>query len=166
MTPNASQDLTQSTLESQLLQPSPPKRKHHGFARHLRHLGGGLPSPPVDERTPFLRTREPSDWMDTVRPFNAAGGVSLPLPLVIAHEISRSLYAFRRKGALEVIGASDPVVARTRSISSMLIAPPAGLIGPAGVNAMQGLIQAMVDQMGAMERVREPPSFCPAKVAD
>jgi putative membrane protein len=104
--------------------------------------------------------------MDTVRPFNAAGGVSLLLPLVIAHEISRSLYASRRKGALEVIGSSDPVVARTRSISSMLVAHPAGLVGPAGVNAMQGLIQAMVDQMGAMERVRERPSLCPTKVAD
>ncbi|KAJ7098109.1 Bestrophin, RFP-TM, chloride channel-domain-containing protein [Mycena belliarum] len=58
--------------------------------------------------------------------------VSLPLPLAIAHEITRSLFQFRREGFLETVG-------------------------PAGTNAMTGLVQSMVDQMTAMERVANTP---------
>ncbi|KAI0747718.1 Bestrophin, RFP-TM, chloride channel-domain-containing protein [Daedaleopsis nitida] len=55
-----------------------------------------------------------------------------PLPMVIAHELSRSLFKFRRDGYLETVG-------------------------PAGVNAMNTLIQGMIDMMSAMERVANTP---------
>ena len=65
-------------------------------------------------------------------------GASLPLPLVIAHHLSRSIYKFKKEGTLDQAG-------------------------PAGVNAMQALVQTMVDQLGAMERVvrtvRPPPAY-------
>ncbi|TFK42892.1 Bestrophin, RFP-TM, chloride channel-domain-containing protein [Crucibulum laeve] len=57
---------------------------------------------------------------------------SLPLPLIIAHELTRLLFQFRREGFLETVG-------------------------PAGTNAMGQLIQSMVDQLGAMERVANTP---------
>lgn len=153
--PHASQDLEPSQLESQPPPPS-PKRKHHGLARHFQRLSGAPPSSVADERTPFLRTREPSEWMDAVRPFNSSGGVSLPLPLVIAHDLSRSLFTFRRQGALEAIGMS-PSVSRGHLTEAKLTDPlplSSTVVGPAGLNAMQGMIQTMIDQMGAMERVR------------
>ncbi|KAJ3908514.1 Bestrophin, RFP-TM, chloride channel-domain-containing protein [Lentinula edodes] len=64
------------------------------------------------------------------RPF--ADDNSLPLPLIIAHEISRLLFYFRREGLLETVG-------------------------PAGMNAMNALVQSMVDNMTAMERVANTP---------
>ncbi|KAF9050692.1 hypothetical protein BDZ89DRAFT_1032788 [Hymenopellis radicata] len=57
---------------------------------------------------------------------------SLPLPLIIAHEITRTLFYFRREGLLETVG-------------------------PAGTNAMNALVQSMVDQLTAMERVANTP---------
>ncbi|KAJ7285647.1 Bestrophin, RFP-TM, chloride channel-domain-containing protein [Mycena rebaudengoi] len=57
---------------------------------------------------------------------------SMPLPLVIAHEITRILFKFRRDGLLETVG-------------------------PAGTNAMTQLVQGMVDQMTSMERVANTP---------
>ncbi|KAJ7738477.1 Bestrophin, RFP-TM, chloride channel-domain-containing protein [Mycena maculata] len=61
-----------------------------------------------------------------------ADEASMPLPLVIAHEITRILFQFRREGFLETVG-------------------------PAGVNAMTGLLTSMADQMTAMERVANTP---------
>ncbi|KAK7015027.1 Bestrophin, RFP-TM, chloride channel-domain-containing protein [Favolaschia claudopus] len=61
-----------------------------------------------------------------------ADEASLPLPLAIAHEITRLLFTFRRDGLLETVG-------------------------PAGANAMTGLVQSMVDQMTSMERVANTP---------
>ncbi|KAJ6547368.1 Bestrophin, RFP-TM, chloride channel-domain-containing protein [Mycena capillaripes] len=61
-----------------------------------------------------------------------ADEASMPLPLVIAHEITRILFQFRREGFLETVG-------------------------PAGTNAMTGLVQSMVDQMTSMERVANTP---------
>ncbi|KAJ8454518.1 hypothetical protein ONZ45_g19274 [Pleurotus djamor] len=61
-----------------------------------------------------------------------ADEASLPLPLVISFELTRAIYGFRRDGFLETIG-------------------------PAGMNAMNALIQSMVDQLGAMERVANTP---------
>ncbi|PIL30455.1 hypothetical protein GSI_07154 [Ganoderma sinense ZZ0214-1] len=55
-----------------------------------------------------------------------------PLPMVIAHELSHALFKFRRDGYLETVG-------------------------PAGVNAMNTLIQGMVDMMTCMERVANTP---------
>ncbi|KAJ7046579.1 Bestrophin, RFP-TM, chloride channel-domain-containing protein [Mycena alexandri] len=66
-----------------------------------------------------------------------ADEASLPLPLAIAHEITRLLFQFRREGFLETVG-------------------------PAGTNAMTALVQSMVDQMTSMERVANtpiPPSY-------
>ncbi|KAG7092261.1 hypothetical protein E1B28_008625 [Marasmius oreades] len=57
---------------------------------------------------------------------------SLPLPLLIAHELTRILFWFRREGLLETVG-------------------------PAGTNAMNQIIQSMVDQMTSMERVANTP---------
>jgi len=57
---------------------------------------------------------------------------ALPLPLIIVHEITRTLYKFRTIGCLEAIG-------------------------PAGTNAMYQLAQGMVDQLTAMERIVNTP---------
>ncbi|KDQ33548.1 hypothetical protein PLEOSDRAFT_1110627 [Pleurotus ostreatus PC15] len=57
---------------------------------------------------------------------------SLPLPLIISHQLTRTIYEFRRDGFVETIG-------------------------PAGMNAMNQLIQSMVDQLGSMERVANTP---------
>lgn len=57
---------------------------------------------------------------------------SIPLPLVIAHEISRRLFQFRRDGLLETVG-------------------------PAGTNSMTALIQNMVDNLTVMERIANTP---------
>ncbi|KAH6918902.1 Bestrophin, RFP-TM, chloride channel-domain-containing protein [Coprinopsis sp. MPI-PUGE-AT-0042] len=57
---------------------------------------------------------------------------SLPLPLIIAHELTRAIYGFRRDGCLETIG-------------------------PAGMNGMTGMVQGLVDQLGVMERVANTP---------
>ncbi|TFK46417.1 UPF0187-domain-containing protein [Heliocybe sulcata] len=57
---------------------------------------------------------------------------SSPLPLVIAHEITRALFKFKRDGYLETVG-------------------------PAGTNALNTLVQGMVDQMTSMERVANTP---------
>lgn len=57
---------------------------------------------------------------------------SMPLPLVIAHELSRTLFQFRREGFLETVG-------------------------PAGANAMATLVHSMVDQMTTMERIANTP---------
>ncbi|THH33003.1 hypothetical protein EUX98_g1224 [Antrodiella citrinella] len=58
--------------------------------------------------------------------------LSTPLPLIIAHELSRLIFLFKRDGYLETVG-------------------------PAGTNAMNGLVQGMVDMMSAMERVANTP---------
>ncbi|KAI0350112.1 UPF0187-domain-containing protein [Trametes cingulata] len=58
--------------------------------------------------------------------------LSTPLPMVIAHELSRALFKFRRDGYLETVG-------------------------PAGVNAMNQLVQGMIDMMTCMERVANTP---------
>ncbi|KIO20221.1 hypothetical protein M407DRAFT_81841 [Tulasnella calospora MUT 4182] len=57
---------------------------------------------------------------------------SLPLPLIIAHDLQRIIYSFKRKGLL------DP-------------------LGPAGFNAMNQFICGMVEQLTAMERVATTP---------
>lgn len=57
---------------------------------------------------------------------------SLPLPLVIATELTRILFNFRREGFLETVG-------------------------PAGTNAMIQFISGMVDQLTAMERIANTP---------
>ncbi|THG97184.1 hypothetical protein EW026_g4768 [Hermanssonia centrifuga] len=58
--------------------------------------------------------------------------LSTPLPLVIAHELARMIFVFKKDGYLETIG-------------------------PAGTNAMNQLVQGMVDMMSNMERVANTP---------
>ncbi|KAH7889753.1 Bestrophin/UPF0187 [Phlebopus sp. FC_14] len=65
-----------------------------------------------------------------------ADQLSTPLPLIIAHELSGAVARFKREGLLENVG-------------------------PAGMNAMNGLIQSMVDQMTSMERVANTPIPAP-----
>ncbi|GFZ50322.1 hypothetical protein JCM24511_08079, partial [Saitozyma sp. JCM 24511] len=93
----------------------------------------------IGERTPLIKPgvkpdvrRTPEDVRSaaqTVKRVEIGLGrmVELGLPLIIAHEISRTIFRWSRMGCLETIG-------------------------PAGMNAMQGLVQSMTDQLGAMER--------------
>ncbi|KAA1471331.1 UPF0187-domain-containing protein [Dentipellis sp. KUC8613] len=64
--------------------------------------------------------------------FDRFAETTIPLPLVIAHEINLKLFKFRRDGFLETVG-------------------------PAGVNAMSQGIQGMVDQMTNLERIANTP---------
>ncbi|KAF8610823.1 UPF0187-domain-containing protein [Ceratobasidium sp. AG-I] len=57
---------------------------------------------------------------------------ALPMPLIIGHELTRLIHKFQRSGVLAAVG-------------------------PAGVNAMNSLIQSMIDQLTAMERVSNTP---------
>ncbi|KAL0947128.1 hypothetical protein HGRIS_013260 [Hohenbuehelia grisea] len=61
-----------------------------------------------------------------------ADEASLPLPLVIAHELARIIYGFRRDGFLETVG-------------------------PAGTNSLNQVIQSMVNELSSMERVANTP---------
>ncbi|GFZ44871.1 hypothetical protein JCM24511_02597 [Saitozyma sp. JCM 24511] len=97
----------------------------------------------IDERTPLIKPgvkpdvrRTPEDVRaakETIKRTEIGLGrmIELGLPLVIAHEISRTIFMWSRMGCLEAIG-------------------------PAGMNAMQGLVQSMTDQLGAMERMQTP----------
>jgi len=58
--------------------------------------------------------------------------LTTPLPLVIAHELGRIIFKFKRDGYLETVG-------------------------PAGANALNQLVQGMVDVLGNMERVANTP---------
>ncbi|KAF5391255.1 hypothetical protein D9757_002071 [Collybiopsis confluens] len=79
------------------------------------------------QSTPLL-----SDTHRSVEFRPIAEHASLPLPLIISHEISRLLFFFRREGCLETVG-------------------------PAGMNAMNTLVQSMVDNMTNMERIANTP---------
>ncbi|KAG1800850.1 Bestrophin, RFP-TM, chloride channel-domain-containing protein [Suillus plorans] len=72
--------------------------------------------------TPLL-----SNSHQTVEFHPYADRMSIPFPLLIAHELSSAIFRFKREGLLETVG-------------------------PAGMNAMSGLVQSMVDQMTSMER--------------
>ncbi|KAG9099301.1 hypothetical protein FS749_001560 [Ceratobasidium sp. UAMH 11750] len=109
--------LSTSADLSATLVPSSPHR--------ISFLGnkGAAPDP---ERDPLL-----SDNRQTVefRPYDTRK--PLPLPLIIAHELTRLIHKFQRSGML-------------------------ASVGPAGVNAMNSLIQSMIDQVTAMERIEMP----------
>nr|ODN85373.1 hypothetical protein L203_04988 [Cryptococcus depauperatus CBS 7841] len=92
----------------------------------------------IDERTPLIKAGVKPD------PLTAKGllveraevglgrMVELGLPLIIAHDISRSIFRFRRMGCLEAVG-------------------------PAGMNALQNAVSGMIDQLGSMERIVQTP---------
>lgn len=81
--------------------------------------------------TPLL-----SNSHQTVEFHSYADRMTMPFPLVIAHELSNAIFRFKREGLLETVG-------------------------PAGMNAMSGLVQSMVDQMTSMERVANTPIPAP-----
>ncbi|KAF8633718.1 hypothetical protein AX17_004376 [Amanita inopinata Kibby_2008] len=81
----------------------------------------------VDQATPLLGDMHRSVEIQS-RPIE----VSMPLPLVIAHELGRILFSFRREGLLETVG-------------------------PAGTTTVYDLISGMVDQLTAMERIANTP---------
>ncbi|KAH9056653.1 Bestrophin, RFP-TM, chloride channel-domain-containing protein [Lactarius vividus] len=58
--------------------------------------------------------------------------ISMPFPLVIAHELTRMLFAFRKDGLLETVG-------------------------PAGVNSMNTTVSSLVDQLTNVERIANTP---------
>ncbi|WVQ96476.1 hypothetical protein IAU59_003581 [Kwoniella sp. CBS 9459] len=90
------------------------------------------------ERTPLIKKGVKPDRLTlaTVVAQRAEVGlgrmVELGLPLMIAHEISRTIFRFRRMGCLEAVG-------------------------PAGMNALQASVTAMTEQLGAMERIVQTP---------
>ncbi|KAJ6455774.1 Bestrophin, RFP-TM, chloride channel-domain-containing protein [Mycena sanguinolenta] len=85
----------------------------------------------INSTTPLLHgTSGTTNRVVEFHPF--ADEASMPLPLAIAHEITRSLFNFRRQGFMETLG-------------------------PAGANAITALVQSMVDQMTSMERVANTP---------
>ncbi|OXG42830.1 hypothetical protein C359_02157 [Cryptococcus neoformans Bt120] len=91
----------------------------------------------VDERTPMIKTLVKSGPLKSLgAPEGAEIGlgkmVELGLPLIIAHEISRSISKFRRTGCLETVG-------------------------PAGLNSLQAAVSSMTDQLGSMERIVQTP---------
>ncbi|KAF8638492.1 hypothetical protein AX16_010475 [Volvariella volvacea WC 439] len=66
------------------------------------------------------------------RPAELRSGSSMPLPMVIAYEITKLIFQFRREGFLETVG-------------------------PAGTNAMIQSVSTMVDQVTTMERIASTP---------
>ncbi|KAB5587336.1 hypothetical protein CTheo_9230 [Ceratobasidium theobromae] len=108
-------------MEATLVPGSVPRSPHK--ISFIKNKGAAIDP----ERDPLL-----GDDRRTVefRPYDSRK--SLPLPLIIAHELTRLIHKFRRSGMLDTIG-------------------------PAGVNAMNALIQSMIDQVTAMERVANTP---------
>ncbi|KAL5636060.1 hypothetical protein ACGC1H_004770 [Rhizoctonia solani] len=88
---------------------------------------GNKGAAPDTERDPLLRGESTTV---VFRPYDTRK--ALPMPLIIAHEMTRLIHKFRRSGVLDTIG-------------------------PAGVNTMNTLIQNMIDQVTAMERVANTP---------
>ncbi|OCF37198.1 hypothetical protein I316_01105 [Kwoniella heveanensis BCC8398] len=89
------------------------------------------------ERTPLIKKGVKPDRLTSAEVTQRAEiglgrMVELGLPLMIAHEISRTIFRFRRMGCLEAVG-------------------------PAGMNALQAAVTAMTDQLGAMERIVQTP---------
>ncbi|EIN08069.1 hypothetical protein PUNSTDRAFT_135584 [Punctularia strigosozonata HHB-11173 SS5] len=85
----------------------------------------------VTSTTPLLGSSQHTSHT-TVEFHPHADAASLPLPLLLAHEINRALFLFKRDGLLETVG-------------------------PAGTNAMNVLVQGMVDMLTNMERVANTP---------
>ncbi|KDR73435.1 hypothetical protein GALMADRAFT_227883 [Galerina marginata CBS 339.88] len=81
----------------------------------------------ADPSTPLLQ-----DIRRSVEYHPFADEASLPLPLIIAHELSRTIFGFRRDGFLETVG-------------------------PAGLNGLTQMVSGMVDQLTALERVANTP---------
>lgn len=83
------------------------------------------------DKLPTARTALLGPEYQTIT-FDSYTESTIPLPLVVAHEITRYLFAFRREGYLETVG-------------------------PAGTNSMNLIVQSMVDQMTSLERIANTP---------
>ncbi|KAI6028345.1 Bestrophin, RFP-TM, chloride channel-domain-containing protein [Pisolithus orientalis] len=103
--------------------PSPDATKRIRRKRSKKFLDGRA----AKSSTPLL-----GDSHQTIEFHPYADQMSIPLPLVIAHELSGAIFRFKRDGLLETVG-------------------------PAGTNAMSALVLSMVDQMSSMERVANTP---------
>ncbi|KAG8930424.1 hypothetical protein FRC01_002792 [Tulasnella sp. 417] len=83
----------------------------------------------ASERTPLVAHTA----VDLGSPVDSgAAAAYLPLPLVLAHEITKTIYDFKKKGYIEVGG-------------------------PAGYNTMNTMVNSMVDQLTNLERVATTP---------
>nr|XP_019012934.1 uncharacterized protein I206_02430 [Kwoniella pini CBS 10737]OCF51715.1 hypothetical protein I206_02430 [Kwoniella pini CBS 10737] len=83
----------------------------------------------LDERTPLIKKGvKPDTGLIKNAELELGKMVESGLPLIIAHEISRSIFRFRKMGCLEAVG-------------------------PAGMNALQAAVSGMTDQLGSMERI-------------
>lgn len=104
--------------------------------------GSAVPSAIATKR---VRVKRSSDRVHTVKsPLLSGRGrysaidfeqytqVSMPFPLVVAHELTRMLFAFRKDGLLETVG-------------------------PAGVNSMNAIVSSLVDQLTTVERIANTP---------
>ncbi|KAF9451202.1 UPF0187-domain-containing protein [Macrolepiota fuliginosa MF-IS2] len=101
--------------ENSALRPDATKRVRAKRSKQKLH-------DPISSSTPLLAGRHRT----------VAFEASLPLPLMIAHELSKLIFRFRRDGLLETVG-------------------------PAGANGLAQLVQSMVDQMTALERIANTP---------
>nr|XP_019045471.1 hypothetical protein I302_05861 [Kwoniella bestiolae CBS 10118]OCF24401.1 hypothetical protein I302_05861 [Kwoniella bestiolae CBS 10118] len=93
----------------------------------------GISAGKLSERTPLIKKGvKPDTGMVARAEIGLGRMVELGLPLIIAHEISRSIFRFRKMGCLEAVG-------------------------PAGMNALQAAVSGMTDQLGSMERIVQTP---------
>ncbi|KAF8311239.1 UPF0187-domain-containing protein [Clavulina sp. PMI_390] len=81
----------------------------------------------TDERTPLVKDQH---HIVHFHPYSTPNALSMPL--IIAHEITRSLHGYRKKGYLD-------------------------LVGPAGANALNTLVQNLVSQFAKVQRVLNTP---------
>ena len=134
-----------------------------------RQADESLPQTGPTERTPLIKAGVIPDLSkpvydrvtlsDVQRAEQGLGRmIELGLPLIMcvirtahthtnrAHEISRTIFRFRRMGFLETVGpAASPYGSAHQRIMDADCKK--------GVNAMQALVQSMMDQLGSMERV-------------
>lgn len=95
-------------------------------------INPGQSKPRFNIRKPTASTPLLTDSQRTVEYHAYHERKHMPLPLIIAHEVSRALYRFKRFSCLDVVGYAMH-------------------------NGMHTILQSMVDQLTAMERVGNTP---------
>ncbi|KAI9510403.1 Bestrophin, RFP-TM, chloride channel-domain-containing protein [Russula earlei] len=110
---------------------------------HATSDHGSSPGNSRSAATKRVRVKRSSDKIPTAKTPLIAGehrtidfkpytDVSIPFPLVIAHELTRMIFTFRRDGLLETVG-------------------------PAGMNTLNATISGLVDQLTSLERIANTP---------
>lgn len=114
--------------------PKTKVRRHSSFKGFMGHSASPTATEAPSSQTPLLEGDHATVQGDntTVEFHPRSTPASLPLPLIIAHDLQRIIYSFKRKGLL------DP-------------------LGPAGFNAMNQLVCSMVELLTAMERIATTP---------